>query len=299
MIRRGGIALLLFVGMVALAVGLWRVTPGSLVPDEDQGFYIAAVILPDGASLQRTDKVVGEVIEHHQVQPEQPGRDRLHRLRLPGRRLPQQRGDHLRHAEALGRAQGAGAGAGRRAVQEDRAHQGGAGAGLQPAADLRPGQRRRLRVLHPEPRRRRRQAAGRGDAEVPGRGQPEQAARPGADAVARRRRRSCTSTSTASAPRRWACRSTSVFDTLAATLGSYYVNDFNKFGRTWQVLMSAEPGLPQAARRHRPHVGALGHRADGAGVGDRHGATTRRARRRWTASTTCRRSSCSARRRRA
>jgi len=33
-----------------------------------------------------------------------------------------------------------------------------------------------------------------------------------------------------------------VFSTLAATLGSYYVNDFNKYGRTWQVIMSAEPG---------------------------------------------------------
>ena len=32
-----------------------------------------------------------------------------------------------------------------------------------------------------------------------------------------------------------------IFNTLAATLGSYYVNDFNKYGRTWQVLMSAEP----------------------------------------------------------
>ena len=31
-----------------------------------------------------------------------------------------------------------------------------------------------------------------------------------------------------------------VYNTLAATLGSYYVNDFNKYGRTWQVLMSAE-----------------------------------------------------------
>ncbi len=63
MVRRAGIGLLLFAGMVALAAGLWRITPGSLVPDEDQGFYIAAVILPDGASLERTDKVVGEVIE--------------------------------------------------------------------------------------------------------------------------------------------------------------------------------------------------------------------------------------------
>jgi HAE1 family hydrophobic/amphiphilic exporter-1/multidrug efflux pump len=31
-----------------------------------------------------------------------------------------------------------------------------------------------------------------------------------------------------------------LYGTLAATLGTYYVNDFNKFGRTWQVLMSAE-----------------------------------------------------------
>ncbi|MBU6436426.1 MAG: efflux RND transporter permease subunit, partial [Betaproteobacteria bacterium] len=62
MIRRGAIGLLLFALMVALAIGLWRITPNSLVPDEDQGFYISAVILPDGATLERTDKVVGEVV---------------------------------------------------------------------------------------------------------------------------------------------------------------------------------------------------------------------------------------------
>src|SRR5260370_1745525 len=49
--------------MVALAVGLWRITPGSLVPGEDQGYYIAAVILPEGAALERTDRVVTEVVE--------------------------------------------------------------------------------------------------------------------------------------------------------------------------------------------------------------------------------------------
>ncbi len=63
MIRRGGIGLLLFAGMVAITAGLWRVTPGSLVPDEDQGYYIAAVILPDGATLSRTDRVVAEVLK--------------------------------------------------------------------------------------------------------------------------------------------------------------------------------------------------------------------------------------------
>ena len=38
-----------------------------------------------------------------------------------------------------------------------------------------------------------------------------------------------------------------LYNTVAATLGTYYVNDFNKFGRTWQVLLSAEP-----AYRNRP-----------------------------------------------
>ena len=63
MIRRGAIGVVLFIGMVAITAGLWRITPGSLVPDEDQGYYIGAVFLPDGATLQRTDKVVGEVLK--------------------------------------------------------------------------------------------------------------------------------------------------------------------------------------------------------------------------------------------
>jgi len=63
MMRRGAIGVALFLGMVAIAAGLWHFTPGSLVPDEDQGYYITAVILPDGATLQRTDKVVAQVVE--------------------------------------------------------------------------------------------------------------------------------------------------------------------------------------------------------------------------------------------
>jgi HAE1 family hydrophobic/amphiphilic exporter-1/multidrug efflux pump len=44
-----------------------------------------------------------------------------------------------------------------------------------------------------------------------------------------------------------------VFNTLSATLGTFYVNDFNKYGRTWQVQMSAEP-----AYRNRPDdIGAM------------------------------------------
>lgn len=61
-LRRGLLALLLVGGMVFITAGLWQATPSSLVPDEDQGFYIAAIFLPDGASLERTEKVTEQVI---------------------------------------------------------------------------------------------------------------------------------------------------------------------------------------------------------------------------------------------
>jgi len=63
LLKRSFIGFLLFAGMVAITVQLWKTTPTSLVPDEDQGYYIAAVFLPDGASLERTDKVVKKVTD--------------------------------------------------------------------------------------------------------------------------------------------------------------------------------------------------------------------------------------------
>ncbi|MBE0364202.1 multidrug efflux pump [Pseudoalteromonas ulvae UL12] len=61
-VRRGVLGFVLVAGMIALTVGIWQKTPGSLVPDEDQGFYISAIFLPDGASLERTEEVVQQVI---------------------------------------------------------------------------------------------------------------------------------------------------------------------------------------------------------------------------------------------
>lgn len=62
-LRRAALGIALFLMMVALAAGIWKMTPGSLVPDEDQGYYIAAVFLPDGSSLERTDKIVAQVTD--------------------------------------------------------------------------------------------------------------------------------------------------------------------------------------------------------------------------------------------
>lgn len=69
MIRRSAVGVVLFIGMVVITAGLWSKTPGSLVPDEDQGYYIAAIFLPDGATLERTDKVVDEVMKAIQSNP--------------------------------------------------------------------------------------------------------------------------------------------------------------------------------------------------------------------------------------
>ncbi len=44
---------------------------------------------------------------------------------------------------------------------------------------------------------------------------------------------------------------TDVYNALQTFLGGLYVNDFNRFGRTWRVLMQAEPRVPRPARRHQ------------------------------------------------
>ena len=59
----------------------------------------------------------------------------------------------------------------------------------------------------------------------------------------------CTSTSTAPQAKTMGVSMTEVFNTLQVYLGSLYVNDFNRFGRTWQVNVQADAELPQADRR--------------------------------------------------
>ena len=58
-----------------------------------------------------------------------------------------------------------------------------------------------------------------------------------------------------------------IFNALQATLGGYYVNDFNLFGRTWQVNIQAEDRFRDADRRHLPHLCPQRRRRDGADPG--------------------------------
>ncbi|MEZ7187598.1 multidrug efflux RND transporter permease subunit [Pseudoalteromonas sp. DY56-GL22] len=69
MVRRGLLGLILMTGMIVATIGLWQNTPGSLVPDEDQGYYISAIFLPDGSSLERTEQVTQQVVEAVQSNP--------------------------------------------------------------------------------------------------------------------------------------------------------------------------------------------------------------------------------------
>ncbi|MCU0795310.1 MAG: multidrug efflux RND transporter permease subunit [Akkermansiaceae bacterium] len=59
--RKAALSMLLLVAVVAGIGGLGKVVPGGFIPDEDKGFLFVAVELPEGASLQRSDKVLSQV----------------------------------------------------------------------------------------------------------------------------------------------------------------------------------------------------------------------------------------------
>jgi len=59
--RRGIVALLLVVGFAAATGGIGSMVPSGFLPDEDQGAFMAEVQLPDAASTNRTLAAVEEV----------------------------------------------------------------------------------------------------------------------------------------------------------------------------------------------------------------------------------------------
>ena len=61
LIRKLAIPLVLLAGVAGAAVLVGGKLPAGFVPDEDQGYAIIGVQLPDGASLQRTKEVYGKV----------------------------------------------------------------------------------------------------------------------------------------------------------------------------------------------------------------------------------------------
>jgi HAE1 family hydrophobic/amphiphilic exporter-1/multidrug efflux pump len=257
MIRRGGIALALFALMVLAAAWMWRVTPGSLVPDEDQGFYIAAVILPDGASLERTDKVVTEVVAAVKSNPFNEDVVAFTGFDFIG-------GTFRENAATMFVTQ---------KHWDERPVPVGALVGefYMKTGHIKEG----LALAFPPP-----PIFGLGTAggfefyiQNRGTGGPKKLAEVAqafqARAAQNPRLVQVQSLWRANVPQlfvdvdREKAKALGVpldeiFNTLAATLGSAYVNDFNKYGRTWQVLMSADP----AFRKRPEDVGSVYVRSD-------------------------------------
>ncbi len=60
-LKRSVIALAVFGVLFTVILGLFKTIPGSFLPEEDQGYFITIVQLPEGASKARTIKVLEEI----------------------------------------------------------------------------------------------------------------------------------------------------------------------------------------------------------------------------------------------
>jgi multidrug efflux pump len=59
-VRRGAIAVVVFGALIGVTYYEFNTVPGGFIPPQDKGYLITVVQLPDGASLERTDAVVRE-----------------------------------------------------------------------------------------------------------------------------------------------------------------------------------------------------------------------------------------------
>jgi len=69
-IRFGVVSILLFAAMLFGTYRLFLKVPTGFLPTEDQGFFVTAVLLPEGASVERTAAVVRRIEEFYMAQPE-------------------------------------------------------------------------------------------------------------------------------------------------------------------------------------------------------------------------------------
>jgi multidrug efflux pump len=62
-VRLAAVALLVYLGLLALTVLGFKMVPSGFIPTQDQGFLIMGIQLPDSASLDRTEAVRAKVTE--------------------------------------------------------------------------------------------------------------------------------------------------------------------------------------------------------------------------------------------
>ena len=74
LIRRTGLSLIVYAILLVITFLAFKRVPIGFIPAQDQGYAIIAAQLPDGASLERTDKVIKEII---QIALQTPGINRV------------------------------------------------------------------------------------------------------------------------------------------------------------------------------------------------------------------------------
>ena len=244
LVRKFVIGLVLVGVLTYLTTGLVSRIPGGFVPEEDQGYLMVNALLPDGASLERTDAVMKKAEQVLAANHAIAGYNTISGFSLLTGAYSSNMGFffvalkpwHERHsAEEV--ANGVTAALNKAFAQ---AIPGSRRGGIRPAGHSRSRHRCGLHDAAAGPRR--------DDAGVPGRAGRRfmQAARQRPE-IGR-----ISSLYRASVPQIYADIDRSkvlkvgapigdVNSTLGALLGSTYVNDFNRFGRVYKVYVQAEP----------------------------------------------------------
>ena len=242
--RHAVIVMLTFGALLVAVWGLIATRPTGLVPPEDQGYVLAVVSLPPAASLERTNAAMSALTR---IAREVPGVDGVVYISgfnlLTGQAVSyngtafirlkpwDQRKARSEAVDSLVRTL-----MGRLNAQIKDANV--LVLNPPPIRGLEHG--RRLHVRAAEPRRRGHRASCPRCCRVfwPRRASVPRSASSTAASIRAFRRSSSRSTATRS--NRWAFQLSDVFFALQTFLGSYYVNDFNLFGRTYRVQAQAE-----------------------------------------------------------
>ena len=251
-LRLTTLILLAFAGLLGVTWQLFALTPVGFIPQQDKGYLIADVVLPDGASVQRTSEVMAAL---EQRALDEPGV--AHAVSVSGRSL------------VLG-GNAPNWGAMYVMLDEFSKRHGPDGSADAIAARLRAEWQEtvrdaRIQVFGPPPVDGLGTVAGfklaledRGDY---GPAQLEQAAE-ALTQVARDDSRLTGLFTNFSASTPWlfldidrdkaatvGVKLEDLFETLQVQLGSSYINNFNRFGRSWQVNVQADAGHRADIRR--------------------------------------------------
>ena len=234
---------LVMVGVaVAGVVGLGRITPTGFLPEDDQGAFFVVVQLPDGASIGRTSNFVHQIEDvlkqEHAIQ-DYSATIGLNFIDNYSQSNAAFLIVSLKPFEDRADAVPVGAGDGRAIGADFSATTWRSGCAAGTAADYRPGYRGWVQLCAAGHRRRRPAALARvlrgllvaanQDPKLSRVFSTFSPATPSVYLDIDRDKAQVLKVDLSS-----------IFQTLQASLGGYYVNDMNLFGRTWQVQVQAE-----------------------------------------------------------